>query len=118
MFISSCKEKSIALKTVSYSEFNQFLNETKYITDAENYGWSIVQTDIHNFKKVNHANWRIPDGINKASSKELPVTQVSYNDVLAYCKWVKKRLPSYSKYWEIVKNGRKNLCLTPYKINC
>lgn len=104
LLISSCKEKEITLKPVSYSEFEKFVNATNYVTDAEKYGWSVVQIDVYNFKIVDHANWRIPDGINKVSSGELPVTQVSFNDALAYCKWAKKRLPTYNEYWEIVKN--------------
>ncbi|MFT4781864.1 MAG: hypothetical protein ACI9SD_001553, partial [Pseudohongiellaceae bacterium] len=39
--------------------------------------------------------------------RKLPVTQVSYNDALAYCKWAKKRLPSYNEYWKIVKNDNR-----------
>lgn len=100
----SCEEKELALKPVSYSEFEQFINETKYVTDAEKYGWSIVQIDVYNFKKVDNANWKKPDGINSVSSGKLPVTQVSYNDALAYSKWSKKRLPNYDEYWDIVKN--------------
>lgn len=60
--------------------------------------------DVYDFKKIENANWKMPDGINKISSGELPVTQVSYNDALAYCKWAKKRLPSYDEYWSVVKN--------------
>jgi hypothetical protein len=107
ILLSSCKEKEIILKPVSYSEFKLFVYETKYITDAEKYGWSIVQIDVYNFKKVDNANWRKPDGINKVNSGELPVTQVSYNDALAYCKWAKKRLPNYNEYWEIVRNDKR-----------
>jgi len=29
------------------------------------------------------------------------VTQVSYNDALAYCKWRKTELPNYEEYWEL-----------------
>lgn len=104
---SSCEKKEINLKPVSYNDFDLFVKDTKYITDAEKYGWSIVQIDVYNFKKVNNANWRKPDGINKVSSGKLPVTQVSYNDALAYCKWSKKRLPNYNEYWEIVKNDKR-----------
>ena len=35
--------------------------------------------------------------------KDLPVTQVSYNDAKAYCKWANKRLPTYEEYWELAK---------------
>lgn len=104
VFLFNCTRKKNNLTPVSYNQFELFVMKTGYITDAEKYGWSIVQTDVDNFKTVKNANWKIPDGLNKPSSKELPVTQVSYNDALAYCKWAKKRLPSYEEYWELVKN--------------
>jgi len=104
VFLFNCTPKKNNLTPVSYNQFELFVKKTGYITDAEKYGWSIVQTDVDNFKTVKNANWKIPDGLNKPSSKELPVTQVSYNDALAYCKWAKKRLPSYEEYWELVKN--------------
>ena len=104
VFLCNCTPKKNNLTPVSYNQFELFVNKTGYITDAEKYGWSIVQTDVDNFKTVKNANWKIPDGLNKPSSKELPVTQVSYNDALAYCKWAKKRLPSYEEYWVLVKN--------------
>lgn len=104
ILVSSCKDEALILKPVSYSEFENFVKETNYLTDAENYGWSIVQTDVYNFEVVEHANWRLPDGINKVFSEELPITQVSYNDALAYCKWAQKRLPTYDEYWEIANN--------------
>ncbi len=100
---SSCKEKDINLKAVSYAQFESFVNETGYLTDAEKYGWSIVQLDVYNYTTSERATWKIPDGINKVSSRALPVTQVSYNDALAYCEWAKKRLPSYTEYWDMVK---------------
>jgi len=107
IYVTSCKQNKIDLKPVSYSEFEQFVNETDYTTDAEKYGWSIVQTDVYNYKRVTNANWKKPDGINAVSSDKLPVTQVSYNDAIAYCKWAKKRLPRYNEYWEIVKNDHR-----------
>jgi hypothetical protein len=107
IYFTSCKQNKIDLKPVSYSEFEQFVNETDYVTDAEKYGWSIVQTNVYNYKRVTNANWKKPDGINAVSSDKLPVTQVSYNDAIAYCKWAKKRLPRYNEYWEIVKNDNR-----------
>jgi hypothetical protein len=100
----SCTGREAKLIPVSYSQFEMFVNQTGYITDAEKYGWSIVQIDVDNYKTVKNANWKTPDGVNKPNSKELPVTQVSYNDALAYCKWAKKRLPTYEEYWELIKN--------------
>ena len=48
--------KKLKLKPVSYSEFKKFVNETKYITDVEKFGWSIVQIEVYNFRKVDNAN--------------------------------------------------------------
>ena len=107
LLITSCQEKENSLKPVTYAEFESFVQETSYVTDAEKYGWSIVQLDVFNFKTVNEANWRMPDGINTVSSSILPVTQVSYNDALAFCQWANKRLPGYDEYWELVKKDRR-----------
>jgi hypothetical protein len=104
LLFTSCAEEIISLEPVSHSQFELFVNQTEYITDAEKYGWSIVQTDVYSFKKVANANWRTPDGVDTVFSGNLPVTQVSYNDALAYCKWSGKRLPSYDEYWEIVQH--------------
>jgi len=107
LLFASCTKKKIDLHPISYFEFEQFVAATEYITDAENFGWSIVQIDAFNFKKVENANWKKPDGINSVSSSNLPVTQVSYNDAIAYCTWAKKRLPTYREYWDIVKNDNR-----------
>ncbi|MDB4605490.1 formylglycine-generating enzyme family protein [Flavobacteriaceae bacterium] len=107
ILFSSCKKKEIRIYPVSYAHFEKFINETKYITDAEKYGWSIVQLDVYNFKKVPNATWKKPDGINQVTSVSLPVTQVSYNDALAYCKWAGKRLPNYNEYWDMVRNDQR-----------
>ena len=37
----------------------------------------------------------------------MPVTQVSYKDAIEYCKWANVSLPTYEKYWEIVKNDKR-----------
>ena len=94
------------LKPVSVKDFKEFVDATGYQTDAEKYGWSIVQVDVFDFKIVNGANWLKPDGIN-SSFDSLPVTQVSYKDAIEYCKWAGVSLPTYEKYWEIVKNDKR-----------
>lgn len=103
--IWSCNTESNSkgkLEVVTYEEFDKFVKETGYITDAEKFGWSIVQTDVFNFHKVEGANWRKPDGQHRPRSKKLPVTQVSYNDAMAFCEWSNSRLPRYSEYWCLI----------------
>ena len=101
IFNSCLGEDQLNLKPVSVAEFREFIDDSNYMTDAEKYGWSIVQTDAFNFKIVEGANWKKPDGINN-SIDGLPVTQVSYNDAVAYSKWVGLSLPTYEQYWDIV----------------
>lgn len=38
-----------------------------------------------------------------------PVTQVSFNDALAYCEWAQQKLPSYKQYWELVAQDRRKV---------
>ena len=100
IFNSCLGEDQLNLKPVTVAEFREFIEDSNYMTDAEKYGWSIVQTDAFNFKIVEGANWKKPDGINN-SIDGLPVTQVSYNDAVAYSKWVGLSLPTYEQYWDI-----------------
>ena len=100
IFNSCLGEDQLNLKPVSVADFREFIDDSNYMTDAEKYGWSIVQTDAFNFKIVEGANWKKPDGINN-SIDSLPVTQVSYNDAVAYSEWVGLSLPTYEQYWDI-----------------
>jgi formylglycine-generating enzyme required for sulfatase activity len=95
------------LDVVTYADFEQFVQETGYVTDAERYGWSIVSSDVFSYNAVPDATWKKPDGVNPPTSKDLPVTQVSYNDALAYCEWSGTKLPTYEQYWELVNSDNR-----------
>lgn len=97
------------LEPVTYAQFEAFVSATGYVTDAEKFGWSIVQQDVFNFSRVDSANWRRPDGTSSPRSKDLPVTQVSLNDALAYCAWSGTSLPSYTQYWELVRHDHRTV---------
>lgn len=99
--ISGCQPQQ--LKEVSVQDFAQFVAATQYITDAEKYGWSIVQDDIFNYRTVDSIDWRNPTGL-AASQPNFPVTQVSYNDAQAYADWADTEIPSYEQYWKWVAN--------------
>ena len=106
ILVSCSSPKDFNLKTVSVKEFKDFINATGYTTSAEQYGWSFVQQDVYDYEIVNGANWLMPDGINP-SLDSLPVTQVSYNDAIEYCKWAGVSLPTYDQYWELVSSDNR-----------
>jgi hypothetical protein len=97
------------LQVVTYKQFEEFVHKTGYVTDAEKFGWSIVQQNVFHFIRVDGANWRKPDGLNAPDSKDLPVTQVSFNDAMAYCEWSGTKLPTYEQYWDLISNDRRKI---------
>jgi len=101
ILVSCSSQKDLSLKTVSVKEFKNFVNATGYVTSAEEFGWSFVQQNVYDYIVVDGANWLKPDGTNP-SIDSLPVTQVSYNDAIEYCKWAGVSLPTYDQYWQLV----------------
>ncbi len=103
-FCSNVEEKS--LNPVTVKQFKEFIIATGYETDAERYGWSIVQLNVYDYKIVDGATWLRPDGDN-LSIDSLPVTQVSYKDAVEYCKWADVSLPTYEQYWKLVSSDER-----------
>ena len=103
-FCSNVEEKS--LNPVTVKQFKEFINATGYETDAERYGWSIVQLNVYDYKIVDGATWLRPDG-DYLSIDSLPVTQVSYKDAVEYCKWADVSLPTYEQYWKLVSSDER-----------
>jgi len=95
------------LAPITVKDFKHFVETTDYVTDAEKYGWSIVQKNVFDYITVEGATWRMPNGLDPAKA-DFPVAQVSYNDAIAYCKWTNTRLPTYDEYWQLTeKDNRK-----------
>lgn len=101
-----CSESSLHIVTVT--EFQEFVEATGYVTIAEQYDWSIVQRDVINYDVLYGVNWRCPTGEMVAKNDE-PVTQVCYLDANAYAEWAGLKLPTYTKYWEVVSNDTRNI---------
>jgi len=105
-FLNCFNSPKVTLQSVSTVQFSEFVMATNYVTDAEKYGWSIVQKNVYEFEVVYGVDWRCPTGYELAKPSS-PVTQVSFNDAMAYCRWTKTKLPTYSEYWSMVSSDNR-----------
>ncbi len=96
----SCK-KGEKIHQVTVAEFESFVESTQYVTDAEQFGWSIIQENIYDFHIEDDINWKIPDGFSTPKPTD-PVTQISFNDAHAFAKWDNSRIPTYEEYWALI----------------
>ena len=86
---------------VSIANFGAFIEEQKYITTSDHIGWSgVYNSDSLKWDMAVGANWQKPTGREKYDDN-YPVTQISYMDACAYCKWKNGRLPTASE-WDIL----------------
>ncbi|MEM9707368.1 MAG: formylglycine-generating enzyme family protein [Pseudomonadota bacterium] len=115
------KSFRIGSTAVTNKQFQKFIEETGYVTDAERLGWSFVfwnqvPEGIENplgvegiewWRRVEGANWRDINGPGSRKSSwfpDHPVVQVSWNDSRAYAHWVGGRLPTEVE-WEHAARG-------------
>lgn len=98
---------------VTNAQFQSFVNETGYVTEAEKQGEAAVfyqptqpVSELAWWSLVKGANWKQPWGENverKTQANE-PVRMITLKDALAYANWLGRDLPT-EEQWEYAAKG-------------
>ena len=99
----------ICKRPVILAQFNTFVTDTGFRTEAEDEGWG--WTWENGWKKKEGLTWQYPfgneaDKLYRQSPEHVPVLQVSCNDALSFCKWLSQKTGTYYRLpaeteWEV-----------------
>jgi sulfatase modifying factor 1 len=96
----------IAKTETTNQQFAKFIEATAYKTDAERmHNAMVFQPGLKEFEWIEDSTacWRYPNGMSRGDIRKKmnhPVTCISYNDIMVYCKWAGMRLPLLQE-WEV-----------------
>ena len=87
--------------TISNEQFDKFITETNYKTEAEIKGYVFIADINGTWRKSKNNLWK---DFYEEYTKNHPVVFITPNDALAYCAWSNKKLPT-SIEWEKAARG-------------